>query len=62
MMSTTSTSIRTQCIGMLKWIIGNKLCQKIPFEDEVDFIEAKYQGVNEQIHFMWAQSGGHLNF
>jgi hypothetical protein len=27
------------------------LCQKTPFEDEFDFIEAKCRGVNKQIHF-----------
>ena len=27
------------------------MCQKTPFEDEFDFIEAKGRGVNEQIHF-----------
>jgi hypothetical protein len=27
------------------------LCQKTPFEDEFDFVEAKCRGVNELIHF-----------
>ena len=26
------------------------MCQKAPFKDEFDFIEAKCWGVNEQIH------------
>ena len=27
------------------------MCKKFPFENEFDFIEAKGQGVNEQINF-----------
>ena len=50
-MSIIGTSIRTQYIGRLIWISRSKLCQKTPFEDEFNFIEAKRRGVNEQIHF-----------
>ena len=30
---------------------SSRLCQKTPFEDELDFIEVKCRGVNGHIHF-----------
>jgi hypothetical protein len=36
---------------MLKGILGSKVYQKTPFDDEFDSIEAKYRGVSKQVHF-----------
>ena len=46
-----ATSMRAQYSARLRGILGSRLCQEPPFEDEFDLIEAKCRGVNEQIHF-----------
>ena len=35
----------------MRIILGSRLCQEAPFEDEFDLIEAKGKGVNEQVSF-----------
>ena len=35
----------------MRVILGNRLCQEAPFEDEFDLIETKGRGVNEQVNF-----------
>jgi hypothetical protein len=50
-MFTIGTFIKALYIGRLRRILKSRLCQKIPFEDEFNFIEAKCWGVNEHIHF-----------
>ena len=47
-----ATSIRAQCSARRRGILGSRLCQVAPFEDEFDLIEAKCWGVNEQINVM----------
>ena len=37
-----ATSIRAQCNARLRGILGSRLCQEAPFEDEFDLIEAKF--------------------
>ena len=44
-----ATSIRAQCNTRLRGILGSRLYQEAPLEDEFDLIEAKCQGVNEQV-------------
>ena len=46
-----TTSIGTKCSARLRGILGSRLCQEAPFEDEFDLIEAKGRGVNEQVNF-----------
>ena len=46
-----ATSIRAQCRARLRGIMGIRLCQKAPFEDEFNLIEAEYWGVNEKVNF-----------
>jgi len=46
-----TTSIRTKCSARMRVILGSRLCQEAPFEDEFDLIEAKGRGVNEQVNF-----------
>ena len=45
------TSIRAQCSARMRRILGSRLCQEAPFEDEFDLIKAKGRGVNEQVNF-----------
>ena len=45
------TSIKAQCSARMRGILGSRLCQEAPFEDEFDLIEAKCRGVNEQVNF-----------
>ena len=51
MMATIGTSSMIQYIDRVRWILRSRMCQKTPFEDEFDFIEAKGRVVNEQIYF-----------
>jgi hypothetical protein len=46
------TSIRTQsqCSTKLREVLVSRLCQEVPFEDELNLIEAKCWGVNEQVN------------
>ena len=45
------TYFRAQYSAKMKGILGKRLYQEAPFEDEFDLIEAKGRGVNEQINF-----------
>ena len=45
-----ATSIMEQCSARLRGILGSRLCQEPPFEDEFDFIEAEFWGVNNQVN------------
>ena len=49
--SQLTTSIRTKCSARERRILGSRLCQNAPFENEFDLIEAKGRGVNEQVNF-----------
>jgi hypothetical protein len=35
----------------MRVILGSRLCQEAPFEDEFDLFQAKGRGVNEQINY-----------
>jgi hypothetical protein len=41
----------TKYNASMKVILGSKMCQEAPFEDEFDLIEAKDRGENKQIKF-----------
>ena len=45
------TSIRIKCNTRMGVILGSRVCQEVPFEDEFDLIEVKGRGVNEQVNF-----------
>ena len=45
------TYFRAQCSARMRIILGRRMCQEAPFEDEFDLIEAKGRGVNEQVNF-----------
>ena len=45
-----ATCIRAQCSARLRGILGSRLCQEAPFEDEFDLIEATCRGVNERVN------------
>ena len=45
-----ATFIEAQCSTWPGGILGSRMCQEAPLEDEFDLIEVKCRGVNEQIN------------